>query len=200
MVDLAFRPWLYVALFGAFILLAGLVSLFVQLYVSIRDRTANMVAVGDPWDARGLEWSVPAPPPEWNFAVIPHIGNRDAFYWRKRNRGAYRPADHYRDIKLPKNSACGVVIGVGGGLCFFGLIWHIWWMAILFAAVSMLTIIARSFARNTTRIISAAEVEAVDRRWLAMAHAVRPVPRQQEESSLNQGLAEGFRESTAELA
>ena len=60
--DPAFRPWLLLALFGAFLLLTALTTLFVQLYVSIRDRHANMVPVGDPWDARGLEWSVAAPP------------------------------------------------------------------------------------------------------------------------------------------
>ncbi len=79
-------------------LLTALATLFVQLYVSIRDRQANAVPVGDPWDARGLEWSVAAPPPEWNFATIPHVGYRDAFYWRKRAGGAYRPDDYYRDI------------------------------------------------------------------------------------------------------
>jgi len=198
--DPAFRPWLYLALFGALVLFAGLISLFVQLYVSIKDRAANMVTVGDPWDARGLEWSVSAPPPEWNFAIIPHVGARDAFYWRKRNRGAYHAADHYRDIELPKNSACGLIVGVAAGLCSFGLIWHIWWMAVLFAFVGVGTVIVRSFMRDTKKIIPAAEVEAVDRRWLALAHAVRPVPREQEESSTNQGLAEGFREPTAGLA
>ena len=198
--DPAFRPWLYVALLGAFLLFAGLVALFVQLYVSIRDRAANRVPVGDPWDARGLEWSISAPPPEWNFAVIPHVGARDAFYWRKRNGGAYHPADHYRDITLPRNSACGPVIGVASGLCCFGLIWHIWWMALVFGALAMMTIIARSFARDTTKVIPALEIEAADRAWLAQAHAARPVPRQLEESSVNQGLAEGFREPMAGVA
>jgi len=188
--DPAFRPWLLVALGGAFILAAGLASLFVQLYVSIRDRDANRVPVGDPWDARGLEWSIAAPPPEWNFATIPHVGSRDAFYWRKRNGGAYKPADHYRDIELPKESACGVIIGLASAVCSFGLIWRIWWMAALFLAVAIATAIARSFMRDVTRIIPAATVEAVDHRWLAQAHAARPIPRQLEQSERNEGLAE----------
>jgi len=198
--DPAFRPWLYAALLGALLMISGLVTLFVQLYVSIRDRAANRVPVGDPWDARGLEWSVAAPPPEWNFATIPHVGDRDAFYWRKRNKGAYRAADHYRDIVLPKNSACGVVLGVASGLCCFGLIWHIWWMALLFGLLAVATIIVRPFMRDVTRVIPAVEVEAVDRAWLAQAHAARPVPREEEQSSLNQGLAEGFPELVAKRA
>ena len=188
--DPAFRPWLYVALFGAFVLFAGLVTLFWQLYVSIRDRIANRVAVGDPWDARSLEWSVSAPPPEWNFATIPNVSNRDAFYWRKRNDGAYKPADHYRDIELPKESACGVVIGVAAAVCCFGLVWRIWWMVALFAVVAVVTLIARSFMRDVTRTVAAKEVEEVDRRWLAAAHAAHPVPRQLEMSEQNEGLAQ----------
>ena len=188
--DPAFRPWLLVALGGAFLLLAALVALFVQLYVSIRDREANRVPVGDPWDARGLEWSVSAPPPEWNFATIPHVGSRDAFYWRKHSGGAYRPADHYRDIELPKESACGVVIGLAAAAASFGLIWRIWWMAGLFLAVVVATVIIRSFMRVVTRIIPAATVEAVDRRWLAQAQVAAPIPRQLEQTEGNQGLAQ----------
>ena len=190
MFDPAFLPWLIVALGGAFLLFAGLITLFVQLYVSIREREQNAVPVGDPWDARGLEWSVPAPPPEWNFATIPNVGNRDAFYWRKRNRGAYVEADHYRDIEMPKNSACSIVIGVAAGFCCFGLVWHIWWMVGLFAVVVVMTIIGRSFARDVTKVVPAAEVAAVDQAWLTRAHAVRPVPRQMEENPANRGLAE----------
>jgi len=188
--DPTLRPWLLVALFGAFLLFTALVTLFIQLYVSIRDRHANAVPVGDPWDARGLEWSVSAPPPEWNFATIPHVGNRDAFYWRKRNNGAYKPADHYRDIELPKESACGVIIGIGAGVFCFGLVWRIWWMAVLFGFLVVATVVIRSFMRNVTRVVPAAEVQVVDRRWLAQAHAARAVPRQLEMSTRNEGLAE----------
>jgi cytochrome o ubiquinol oxidase subunit 1 len=188
--DPAFRPWLMVALCGTFVLAAGLVSLFVQLAISIRDRAANRVFVGDPWDARGLEWSISAPPPEWNFATIPQVDSRDVFHVRKRNHGAYQPADHYEDIELPKESACGVVIGLAAAVCGFGLIWRIWWMAALFLAVIMATVIARSFMRDVTRIIPAATVEAVDRRWLAQAGHAQPIPRQLEHSEGNEGLAE----------
>jgi cytochrome o ubiquinol oxidase subunit 1 len=188
--DPAFRPWLLAALCGAFVLFAALATLFLQLYVSIRDRDANRVTVGDPWDARGLEWSVAAPPPEWNFATIPHVGSRDPFYWRKRNGGAYKPADHYRDIELPKESACGVIIGLAAAAGSFGLVWRIWWMAGLFTAVIVLTVIARSFMRDVTRIVPAATVEAVDRRWLAQAQMAAPVPRELEQSERNQGLAQ----------
>ncbi|HEX8769944.1 MAG TPA: cytochrome c oxidase subunit 4, partial [Acidimicrobiales bacterium] len=37
----------------------------------------------DPWDARTLEWSIPSPPPEYNFAKIPIVTARDDLWHRK---------------------------------------------------------------------------------------------------------------------
>ena len=37
----------------------------------------------DPWHARTLEWSINNPPPEYNFAVIPTVHARDAFWYEK---------------------------------------------------------------------------------------------------------------------
>jgi cytochrome o ubiquinol oxidase subunit 1 len=109
---------------------------------------------------------------------------------RKRNRGAYKPADHYRDIALPKESACGVIIGIAAAACGFGLVWRIWWLAALSLAITIGTVILRSFMRDVTKIIPAATVEAADRRWLAQANAAEPIPRQLEQSERNEGLAQ----------
>ena len=185
-----FRPWLLVALLGAFLLLAGLATLFVQLFVSVRQREALRVPVGDPWGARSLEWSVAAPPPEYNFATIPHAGHRDAWHWRKIKGGAYKPADHYRDIAMPRNSAVGPVIGLAGAVCAFGLVWHIWWLAALGLAVTWGAVVARSFARRTHKVIRAREVEATDRAWLDRAAAEQVHPRHLETTPANAGLAE----------
>jgi cytochrome o ubiquinol oxidase subunit 1 len=187
--DPSLRPWLEVALCGALMIFAGFCCLVLQVWRSIRQRERLAVPVGDPWDGRTLEWSVSAPPPEYNFATIPQIGRRDAFYWRKRNRGAYRPADHYRDIAIPKNSACGVVFGLAMAVSLFGLIWHIWWMAILFGAATIVSGIVRSFMRELHQVIPAAEVEAADRKWLRIASAASPVPRERELEPANQGLS-----------
>jgi cytochrome c oxidase subunit 1 len=44
------------------------------------------VAGPDPWDARTLEWSIPSPPPEYNFAVLPTVRARDAWWHEKYHR------------------------------------------------------------------------------------------------------------------
>ena len=185
-----YRPWLIIAVIGAFLLLGGLVSLFVQLYVSVRDREYNRVPVGDPWDGRSLEWSVSAPPPEYNFATLPHVDHREVFAWWKVHGGAYKAAEAYSGILVPRNSWVGVLIGISSGLCTFGLVWHIWWLAIVGFAMIWIPVIARSFVRETHRYIPVAEVEQTDRCWLEQAAASRAIQRQLEQDAANIGRAE----------
>ncbi|MEO8317239.1 MAG: cbb3-type cytochrome c oxidase subunit I [Bradyrhizobium sp.] len=185
-----FRPWLYVAGFGALVLLCALVSLFVQLWVSIRERDANRVFAGDPWDGRGLEWSTSAPPPEYNYAVIPQVHGRDPFYDGKRNSTPRAPPPSYDDIELPKKSMTGPVLGVVGAAVAFGLVWHMWWLAALGLLVSISTVIARSFVRDLHKTISGEEVERTEKRWLSAVAAATSIPREVEMTSANQGLAE----------
>ena len=186
----AFRPWLYIAGVGALVLLAALAALFVQLWVSIRERDANRVTAGDPWDGRSLEWSISAPPPEYNYAVIPQIHSRDSFYAGKRKGEVYAPPAQYHDIEMPKNSMTGLVIGICGAAAAFGLVWHIWWLALLGVLAIIGAVIARSFARDIRRTIPAAEIERTEAAWLRTVADATPIPRQIETTSANQGLAE----------
>ena len=41
-------------------------------------------AVADPWNGATLEWTIPSPPPEFNFAEIPTVHGRDAVWELKR--------------------------------------------------------------------------------------------------------------------
>ena len=40
-------------------------------------------AGADPWDGRTLEWAVPSPPPPYDFATVPVVRRRDAFWLAK---------------------------------------------------------------------------------------------------------------------
>jgi cytochrome c oxidase subunit 1 len=53
-------------------LVAGLIGLY-NLWVS---RKNGEIAGNDPWGAPTLEWSIPSPPPEHNFDVIPTVTSR----------------------------------------------------------------------------------------------------------------------------
>ena len=185
-----FRPWLYVAGVGAFVLLAALGSLFVQLGVSIRDRATTRVTAGDPWDGRALEWSTSAPPPEYNFAVLPVVNRRDEFYEAKRDANPFAPPARYDLIEVPRESALGPAIGLAAAACCFGLVWHMWWLAGLGLTGVAAALIGRSFVRDTRRIIPAVEIEATERRWLTAVHEHRPIPRRLERTPVNRGVAE----------
>ncbi|WP_370310303.1 cbb3-type cytochrome c oxidase subunit I [Sphingobium abikonense] len=187
--ETVYRPWLYMAEAGALILLCAFGALMVQLWVSIRRRDANDVFVGDPWDGRALEWSISAPPPEFNFARLPHVDQPHWFYDAKRKYAPYAPPAAYHDIWMPRNSAVAPVIGIASGAAAFGLVWHMWWLAIVGLIVIFAAIVARSFVRDTHRVIPASEVARIDESWREAAARAQPVQRELEISSANQGLA-----------
>ncbi len=52
----------------------------VNVFVSLRH---GEVAPDDPWDGATLEWSIPSPPPVYNFAQVPIVRARDAWWAMK---------------------------------------------------------------------------------------------------------------------
>jgi cytochrome c oxidase subunit 1 len=73
----------FIASVGAMILGIGMAVYFlVMLYTYFKGEKVGR----DPWGARTLEWSIPNPPPEYNFAVIPTVHARDAFWYEKHHR------------------------------------------------------------------------------------------------------------------
>lgn len=185
----SYVPLQIVAFLGALLLTAAAVALVVQLWVSIKHRAENRVFAGDPWDGRSLEWSVSAPPPPYNFATIPVVTGRDAFTKAKEAARAYRLPDTYADIEVPMNSALGPVLGAIAFALAFGLVWHIWWMVSLFFVAAVVTMIVHGFARDTTRIIPAHQVQLEHRRWLDAVAAAKGVSRGDECKPANEGLA-----------
>lgn len=156
-----------VAAIGALSVLAGIVCQVIQLVVSVRNRATTANLAGDHWGGQTLEWSTSSPPPEYNFAVVPQVTTLDAFQAAKECGKPYAWPDHYEPIEVPRNSVTGLALG---GLAFvlgFAIVWHIWWLAVLAILGMIGTIVARSFATNTTRIIPAGEIAATETRWRA---------------------------------
>jgi cytochrome c oxidase subunit I len=58
---------------GAFILAVGVLLLIINIFVSLR---GGAIAGSDPWRGPTLEWTLPSPPPSYDFAVIPAIASR----------------------------------------------------------------------------------------------------------------------------
>jgi cytochrome c oxidase subunit 1 len=53
-----------------------LASSFVFIHNFFRSKRKGEIAGNDPWGAPTLEWSIPSPPPEYNFAEIPTVTSR----------------------------------------------------------------------------------------------------------------------------
>ncbi|MPZ41682.1 MAG: cytochrome o ubiquinol oxidase subunit I [Rhizobiales bacterium] len=171
------QPYLIVAALGAVLILIGIIFLLVQLVVSVRQRQGSLDRTGDPWNGRTLEWLTSSPPAPYNFAVLPDVRDIDAFHDMKARGVAYRKPDHYDDIDMPKNSAAGAFLCAFAFLLGFAMVWHIWWMAILFAAATGIVIVARACNDDAEYRLSAADVAAIeDRRYQALANAARMRP------------------------
>jgi cytochrome c oxidase subunit I len=87
------------ATIGAFIIATSVLVFIVNVIFTARrgERVGH-----DPWDARTLEWSIPSPPPEYNFAVVPVVTSLDDYWHRK-----YTEDDEGRLVKLPAGGADG---------------------------------------------------------------------------------------------
>jgi cytochrome o ubiquinol oxidase subunit 1 len=160
--DPSWQPYLMVAALGAFVVLLGIVSMVIQLYVSIRDRKKTVDVTGDPFDGRTLEWSTSSPPPAYNFAVLPVVRDREALLdMKERGVERQRPAA-YEDIHMPKNSMVGVAMGAFAFAFGFAMIWHIWWLAAACGLAMWVAMIARSSDDDSEFKVSAAEVKQIE--------------------------------------
>jgi cytochrome o ubiquinol oxidase subunit 1 len=174
------RPWLLVAAVGAVIILAGIVLQIAQLVVSIRRREALRDTTGDPWDGRSLEWATASPPPAFNFAVLPRIEGRDAYWVIKRRAreqpGGGTPETGYADIEMPRNSPTGFICAFFATIMGFALIWHIWWMVALAFAGAYATFVMFAWRDRDEDIIPAELVARIDRAYLAARGAAGSLP------------------------
>jgi cytochrome o ubiquinol oxidase subunit 1 len=163
---ISWQPWLLVAAAGAVVIFAGVVCQIVQLVVSIRAREELRDVTGDPWNGRTLEWSTASPPPAWNYAVLPQVTGRDAF-WTSKHRahaqGEPPRTREYEPIEVPKNSAIGFVNAFFAVITGFALIWHIWWMAILGLLGAFAAFLAFAFRGEDEIEIPARQIAQFDR-------------------------------------
>ncbi len=111
---------------GSYLLGLGIFTYFM---VMIWSYFKGEKAGNDPWDARTLEWSIPSPPPEYNFAAIPTVHARDAWWYEKEHKeeiarevAAHMQAEEaHGGIHMPDQSWFPFFAGIGmliGGLGF----------------------------------------------------------------------------------
>ncbi|AWM78945.1 cytochrome o ubiquinol oxidase subunit I [Gammaproteobacteria bacterium ESL0073] len=158
-----YAPYFFVAMIGTFFILFGVIFLVLSLLIGILQRNQTRDLTGDAWgDGRSLEWSLASPPAPYNFAVIPKIYGKDAFFMLKEKGEAYKRPEKYEAIHMPKNTGAGFVIGMLCAVWAFALVWHIWWLAIVGFGLSVITYIVHAFDDDRDYYISAEEVERIE--------------------------------------
>ena len=152
-----------VSLVGVLIIACAVAIQILQIVVSIIQRKQNRDLTGDPWNGRTLEWATSSPPPFYNFAVIPEVTDRDAF-WEMKKNGKDKAPVKYKDLELPKNTPMGIYLS--GFIFLFGLamVWHATLFIILGLLGTIGCIIIRTFDDNSEYTLKAAEVEKIEKR------------------------------------
>ena len=82
-------------------------------------------APADPWNGATLEWSIPSPPQEFNFAEEPEVHSRDPLWETKREHGGPLPEPKRvsgAGIHLPNPSYWPIVTALGVPLVFTGVL------------------------------------------------------------------------------
>ncbi|KOR77037.1 cytochrome c oxidase subunit I [Paenibacillus solani] len=110
----------FISTIGSILMGIGVLAFLVNVVITARKPVG---APDDPWeDGRTLEWSIPSPPPEYNFKQIPLVRGLDAF-WKEKMAGnkEMTPAEPLGPIHMPSPSILPFVMSLGlfiGGLGF----------------------------------------------------------------------------------
>ncbi|MGR3951654.1 MAG: cytochrome o ubiquinol oxidase subunit I [Chlamydia sp.] len=146
---------------GILLIFCGLGMQVLQVVVSVFQREAAKDVTADPWNGRTLEWAISSPPPEYNFASLPEVTERDAF-WGWKQRSKEKPLRVYTDIHMPKSTSMGLLIASFTSLAGFATVWHIWWLASLSSIALLLSIFMRTSDNHVEHTILAGDLERAD--------------------------------------
>ena len=131
--------WNMVATVGSFVIAA---SVLVFMINWMHSKRRGRPAPDDPWDARTLEWTIPSPSPEYNFAVEPVVNSLDDFWYRKYDEDAdgravrkekadevvadliYENGHPDHEIHLPAPSYFPFFVGFGIMIIAYGIMYH----------------------------------------------------------------------------
>jgi cytochrome c oxidase subunit 1 len=141
--DLGVAGMNLVSTVGAFLI--G-VSMLIFLANVWRTRTHGERAPNDPWGGATLEWSIPSPPPVYNFSVIPTVANRLP-RWKTEYHEPMGdpPAVPPAPIHLPPRSWWPLVAALGLPIMALAPLTHTLWLAFLGAALLLVGIYRWAF-------------------------------------------------------
>ncbi len=156
--DMGWGPLNVISTVGAFFMGIGFIFQAWQILHSIKYGERDVT--GDPWNGRTLEWSIPSPPPHYNFAVIPTVTGQDAWWTIKEERKKRKAKEGaaFSPIHMPKNSGIPFIMSVFWFIAGFGLTFHWVWVAIFGLTGVGACLLARSFQYNSDYYIPVDEI------------------------------------------
>jgi cytochrome o ubiquinol oxidase subunit 1 len=99
--------------------------------------------------------------------VLPQVERTDAFWAAKQQGATVAPPGSYTHIHVPRNNPTGFFTAFFAFVLGFGLIWHIWWMAILGLLGALAVFLVQAWRTDTEILIPVEEVAALERRKAA---------------------------------
>lgn len=153
------QPLFIIAAVGVIMITVGVGFQIWQIIVSVKERKRHKDTTGDPWNGRTLEWSTFSPPPFYNFAVIPEVDSRDAFWEMKH---AKAPKIKYDDIHMPKNTGVGLYIGALSFIFGFAVVWEMTGIALLSFLGMVVCLIIYLSQEEFEYTVSAAEIKKIE--------------------------------------
>jgi heme/copper-type cytochrome/quinol oxidase subunit 1 len=105
------------------------IAMVIFIYNFFVSRKRGEIAGANPWGAGTLEWTIPSPPPEYNFARIPTVTSRYPIWEGKEidhecariNSQAGKTADDL-GIVMPYSTIKPLLVALGLVVMFCGLI------------------------------------------------------------------------------
>jgi heme/copper-type cytochrome/quinol oxidase subunit 1 len=128
---------------GAFMMGIGTIVFVINVIITwLKPRNA----AADAWeDGRTLEWTIPSPPPEYNFKQTPLVRGIDA-WWKEKMDGntEMTPAEPVGPIHMPSPTLLPLIMSIGLFIAGFGFMHHLWWLAIVGILITFTCMFFRS--------------------------------------------------------
>ena len=136
---------------------------FLVMYINLIKSTLHgEKAPADPWDGRSLEWSIASAPPAYNFAHVPEVRGRDAYWVMKYGRAGSRGVAMFmagqvppvpesmqgpptEPIHMPAPSIYPLFVALGLALMGVGLVIGWWRIIIIGGATLFMSVVAMGF-------------------------------------------------------
>ena len=129
---------------GAFIFA---LSALILVYTLIKSALAGEPAGPNPWKAATLEWSIPSPPPHYNFAVIPTVRSREPLWREDERREIEAVTLKEPDVEpvMPNSSYLPLLLASGVAMTWILVMTGKWWAPLIGLAYTGVWIIVWAF-------------------------------------------------------